>query len=298
MLFVQLDANWPDHPKIIRAGMDGAGLHALCLCLAKRLETDGWLDLMLLEHRYQASAEVIQRLLDLQLLELYGERVRPWGWLDRNPSQQAIAAKRATKSEAGRRGNHDRWKHPGPFEQCSTCQQETQVVAASHRKRSQSESPSSPDPEPEPDPSAEGETDPAAAASAAAPPDSADPDDRLAAAAAIIANRAAQRPTATNPTAVRIAIRQRIVEQRASDATAWLRAHPDATPAELADALEPADARSATADLATRTEPPNSSSMLPPIRELGLNGEPDWDAGKAGIALVRSEHPEIRLPAR
>lgn len=36
MLYVQLDTNWPDHEKIIEAGMDGRGLHATLLCLVGR----------------------------------------------------------------------------------------------------------------------------------------------------------------------------------------------------------------------------------------------------------------------
>lgn len=131
MLYVQLDTNWPDHPKIIRAGLDGAGLHAVVLCLAKRLETDGWVPRPTL-HRQGATDELIDRLVGLDLLEDGEGAVRPDGWLDRNPSQAAIDAKRAMRSEGGRRGNHERWKHPGSFEDCEKCQ----VIAGSDRGRS------------------------------------------------------------------------------------------------------------------------------------------------------------------
>lgn len=128
MLYVQLDTNWPDHHKIIDAGVDGAGAHAILLCLAKRLESDGWVRRSLLR-RYGIDAELIDRLVDLVLIDADGDRVRPHGWLDRNPSQAAIDASRAMKKQAGRQGNHDRW-HPGvPFESCEKCQ----VIAGSDR---------------------------------------------------------------------------------------------------------------------------------------------------------------------
>lgn len=139
MLYVQLDTNWPDHPKIIRAGYDGAGLHAIIMCLAKRAESDGWVDRIVLTGRYGASVELIDRLVDLDLLESDGDAVRPDGWLDRNPSQAAIAARRAAKAEAGRRGNHEKWNHPGEFDTCAKCNPQLQVVAGCDRTGSQAD---------------------------------------------------------------------------------------------------------------------------------------------------------------
>lgn len=128
MLYVPLDTNWPDHPKIIRAGLEGAGLHAVVLCLAKRLEKDGWVDRTIL-YRQGATDALIDRLVELDLLEDGADAVRPDGWLDRNPSQAAIEADRAAKKEAGRRGNHAKWEHVGPFESCLRCHPKPQVVA-------------------------------------------------------------------------------------------------------------------------------------------------------------------------
>lgn len=132
MLYVPLDVNWPDNEKIILAGLDGAGLHAVAMCLAKRLEQDGWVGRHLL-HRQGATDELIERLIRLNLLEVDGAKVRPWDWHDRNDSQAVIAAKRASKAEAGARGNHNRWQHPGRFEDCDKCQ----VIAGSDRTGSQ-----------------------------------------------------------------------------------------------------------------------------------------------------------------
>src|SRR5688572_16521293 len=131
MLYVQLDTNWPDHPKIIRAGIEGAGLHAIVLCLAKRLEADGWVDRAVL-HRHGATDELIDHLLGLDLLEAEGDRVRPDGWHDRNPSQAAIAATRASKRDASRRGNHNRWHVGVNYDDCTKCQ----VIAGSDPTRS------------------------------------------------------------------------------------------------------------------------------------------------------------------
>lgn len=136
MLYVQLDTNWPDHPKIIDAGIDGAGLHAIAMCLAKRLESDGWVHRRLL-YRQGATDDLIGRLIDLGLFDAEGDRVRPHGWLDRNPSQAAIVASRASKSEAAKRGNHSKWAHSGPFEKCPKCNPDPQVIAGSDQTGSQ-----------------------------------------------------------------------------------------------------------------------------------------------------------------
>lgn len=127
-LFIKLEVGWVDHPKIMRAGIDGAGLHATAMCIAKRLATDGWIDRLLLI-RYGASDELIDHLVSLQLLEADGGMVRPWNWLARNPSQDAIDAIRATKREAAARGNHKRWEHEGDFESCARC---GQIPTSSH----------------------------------------------------------------------------------------------------------------------------------------------------------------------
>lgn len=152
MLYVQLDTNWPDHPKIIAAGIDGAGLHAVCLCIAKRLNTDGWVARALL-YRQGADDELIDRLVGLRLLEDGGDRVRPKGWHDRNPSQAAIEAKREAKRLAARRGNHTRWDHAGEFDACAICNPETagqsQLRSVSDRSESGTDRLSSPQSESE-----------------------------------------------------------------------------------------------------------------------------------------------------
>lgn len=130
-LYVPLSTEWADHPKLIRAGLAGRGLHALTLAIAKRLETDGWVDRLLL-HREGADDALIDRLVDLRLFDLddaHPEAVRPHNWHRHNPTQAAIEAGRAAKAEAGKRGNHRRHKHTGPFDDCAICHPDRQVVA-------------------------------------------------------------------------------------------------------------------------------------------------------------------------
>jgi hypothetical protein len=127
MLFVPLDVNWPDNPKIIDAGLDGAGLHATALCLSKRLGTDGVLHRAHLE-RYGATPELIDRLLEIGLFDpVDNRRISVHKWLEYNASSADLEA----VSEAGRRGNHKRWRHRGSFEACKICNSETPRSIAS-----------------------------------------------------------------------------------------------------------------------------------------------------------------------
>lgn len=138
-LFVKLDANYPDNPKVIAAGLDGAGVHAFALCIAKRQESDGWIARVLLR-RCGATDDLIERLIDLRLLDTDGDLIRPHGWHERNPSQGAIDATRASKAESAKAGNHRRWNHDGEMADCLRCNPEPQVIAARDRNGSQDES--------------------------------------------------------------------------------------------------------------------------------------------------------------
>ncbi len=120
MLYVQLDANWPDNEKIMDAGWEASGVHAGIMCIAKRLDTDGWVPLKT-TRRYLMPEETILALVELGLLDREGDRVRPSDWHERNPSKAAIAAKRAAKVRAGKAGNHARYGHFGDVETCRTC---------------------------------------------------------------------------------------------------------------------------------------------------------------------------------
>lgn len=140
-LFVPLDVTWPDDESIIEVGVEGAGAHAIVLCLAKRMETDGWVSRRLLA-RYGVTDALVALLSSCAPAPLVEVRddgaVRSVGWLKRNPSQAAIAAKRAAKVEAGKRGNHRKWDHPGDYEDCPRCNPpDPQVVAGCENAASQ-----------------------------------------------------------------------------------------------------------------------------------------------------------------
>lgn len=139
-LFVKLDTNWPDDESVIEVGLDGAGLHAFIMCIAKRTETDGWVGRRILT-RYGATDELIDRLATCVPSPLVETRsdgaVRSVGWLKANPSQEALEANRQAKADAGRLGNHVRYKHHGEFEVCPICNKNGQVVAGSDRIGSQ-----------------------------------------------------------------------------------------------------------------------------------------------------------------
>lgn len=143
LLFVKLEANWVLNRKIVRVGLDGRGLHATAMCLAKLAETDGWLHRSLL-HREGADDALIDRLVEMRLFEADGDNVRPWGWHRRNPSQGAIDATRNAKADAAKVGNHNRWNHPGDVADCPICNPSPQVNRISDRRRVAGESDVSP----------------------------------------------------------------------------------------------------------------------------------------------------------
>lgn len=133
-LFVPLDTNWPDDESIIEVGLDGAGLHAFILCLAKRSESDGWVGRRTLI-RYGATDELLDRLATCDPSPLIERRedgsVRSVGWHKRNPSQAAIEARKTSRALAGIKGNHERW-HSGDFDTCGPCQtKKAEVIAGS-----------------------------------------------------------------------------------------------------------------------------------------------------------------------
>lgn len=256
-LFVKLETTWVDHPGLIAAGLDGRGLHAVCLCLAKRLETDGWIDRALL-YREGAADDLIDRLVELVLLDAEGRRVRPAGWHDRNPSQGAIDATRTAKAEAARAGNHKRWGHPGPVASCAVCLPNVQVSRTSDPVRSQSVAEVSPDTETE-------------TSSPTKSQDYSQPDPQaLAKAAALVARQIAATTADHNPAGLAATIARRInnLTEPDDDRDRILAALADGqTPEEIASGWEPAkpDWLAYAGGGATQTAP-----ARPPLRPFSL----------------------------
>lgn len=293
MLYVQLDVNWPDHPKLLRAGLDGAGLHAIAMCIAKRLDSDGWMDELLL-YRYGGTEELIGRLIELGLLEQGPvARVRPHDWHDRNPSQAAIAARRASKVRAAKAGNHKKHHHSGDPDECPICwppeeQKPSVLVPAIAEARTPLADDLRHD-----RPETESESESEAAASGASDP-ATTPDqrqERLAAAAEIIGNRAARRPGVTNPGGCARAVANAVIRDRFHDAYAHLAVDPTMTAEQLADALEPSEPTQPERHLVL---PPNSAPEH--LADFGPRTLPQRDPeldelGRTQIATLRSRIP-------
>lgn len=100
-LYVQLDVNFPDDEKVIAVGLDGAGLYAMSLCVAKRLMSDGRLTRVHLR-RLGAPDDLVDRLIAGGLFVPDGDdAVIVAAWLAHNDSVSRIEERRA--SDAARK---------------------------------------------------------------------------------------------------------------------------------------------------------------------------------------------------
>ena len=76
----RVSTNYPEDARVVEAGLDGAGLHLIALCLATRDTKDGWVPIDRLRER-GGTTELIFRLVALGLLHVDGcGRVKPDGW--------------------------------------------------------------------------------------------------------------------------------------------------------------------------------------------------------------------------
>lgn len=109
-IYVPLDVDYPDNPKIIEAGEKAEVLYIRGLCLAKRTLSDGYLDRRQLD-RMGLSA-VFQRAATLVRCGLWsymkiGDKVVGYqivGFLDRNDSAEEVAQLSAIRSRSGSKG--------------------------------------------------------------------------------------------------------------------------------------------------------------------------------------------------
>lgn len=101
-LYVPLDVNFPDDDKIIAVGLDGAGLYAMALCIAKRMNRDGHLTRTHLT-RLGASDDLIDCLVkhDLVRADTNGH-LQITAWLGHNDSAEVIEEKRAKEAQRKR----------------------------------------------------------------------------------------------------------------------------------------------------------------------------------------------------
>ncbi len=112
-LFVKLDVNIFCDDRMIEMSPLAQLLYIRCLCLAKRLETDGYLrwgqinrEAFDLTNETDTLADLVTELVDCGLwyqddeTELYSIA----GWLKHNKSNEWIEKYRAEQAESGRRG--------------------------------------------------------------------------------------------------------------------------------------------------------------------------------------------------
>lgn len=97
-LYVPLDVNFPDDDKIEAVGLDGAGLYAMSLCLAKRLLDDGRLTRVKLR-KLGGDDALIDRLIDVGLYTAVADdAVRISAWLGHNvPAESVLTSDKAKR---------------------------------------------------------------------------------------------------------------------------------------------------------------------------------------------------------
>lgn len=272
-MYVQLDVDWPGNRKRIRAGLEASAVHAICLCLAKCSTRDGWVareTLML----YGATDEHFDRLLEVELIDADGDWLRPHDWLEVNLSSERIRMEKADKARAA---NHARW-HEGSYETCEKC---------SHNRRS-----SEPDPDGVQTDSVRSTTRSEEQPDTEEQQQATGADGRravLEAAAAIIGERAAARPTANNPAKVAAGVKAAVIRDRYEDAYRFLVDDPALTGAELADLLEPARQTNGTVlGHDPRGTPPRPE--LRPVHEVISWDHVDKAIGDDGLRQVREQN--------
>lgn len=106
-MYVPLDVNFPDDDKVIAVGLEGAGLYAQALCVAKRLEKDGRLSWAHLR-RLGAADELIESLITVGLLSEDDDGLWITAWLAHNLSQDEIDEKRSSDAKRKRLSRKNR----------------------------------------------------------------------------------------------------------------------------------------------------------------------------------------------
>lgn len=126
-LYVPLDVNFPDDDKIEAVGLDGAGLYAMSLCLAKRLLDDGRLTRVKLR-KLGGDDALIDRLIDVGLYtRVADDAVRISAWLGHNAPAESVLTSDKAKRLAHQR-HHVNTGKSSP--DCRFCAGEEQQVNA------------------------------------------------------------------------------------------------------------------------------------------------------------------------
>lgn len=163
-IFVPLDVEYDTDDKIIEAGPLAELLYVRGLAFCKRKLNDGKIkrsQLSVIAARIPNANKHAATLVEVGLWRATQTGWSVVAWSKRNRSRADVEAQRELASEAGIRGNHDRW-HVGPegkpSPKCPLCRKEriglpdrVRSGAASPESESESESETEPKPEPEPE---------------------------------------------------------------------------------------------------------------------------------------------------
>lgn len=103
------DAFW-SHPKVVRAGNEAVGAFVRMVCYCSQYLTDGAVPAA--TAREIARPKVLERLVEVGLLEVDGDGFRVHGYLERNPSRLQVEAERAAKTQRQNRWRETRAQEP------------------------------------------------------------------------------------------------------------------------------------------------------------------------------------------
>ena len=117
MPWVKLDEHIDDHPKFAEVGTQGLALFMILLCYCNRQHNDGFVPQSVLTmtlRKWAISADVVDAMLAVRLLEPADRGVRMHDYLEYQPSRNEVEEKRTAiseaRSQAGIKGNTTRWQ--------------------------------------------------------------------------------------------------------------------------------------------------------------------------------------------
>lgn len=105
------DAFW-SHPKVLRAGNEAVGAFVRMVCYCSQYLTDGAVSKA--TAREIARPKVIEKLVEVGLLETDGNDFRVHGYLERNPSRLQVEAERFAKTQRQNRWRESRVQESKP----------------------------------------------------------------------------------------------------------------------------------------------------------------------------------------
>lgn len=103
------DAFW-SHPKVVRAGNEAVGAFVRMVCYCSQYLTDGAVPAA--TAREITRPKILERLVEVGLLEADGDGFRVHGYLERNPSRLQVEAERAAKTQRQNRWRETRAQEP------------------------------------------------------------------------------------------------------------------------------------------------------------------------------------------